>query len=176
MSIVQLETPRLILKGVVLNDALAYQKYFADYEVIRHLGAGVPWPYPENGAAEFIEKFILPIQGQDRWIWGIFLKSKPHELMGVVDLWRKEIPENRGFWLGKKFWGQGIMTEAVVPVNDYAFDELGFERLIFSNALGNLASRKIKGKTGAQLIKTEPAKFVDPKYTEREIWGLTKQR
>lgn len=176
MSIAELETSRLILRGILSEDASAYQKYFADYEVIRHLSTAVPWPYPENGAAEFVKDFILPIQGKDRWIWGIFLKTNSQELIGGVDLWRKGIPEHRGFWLGKNFWGKGIMTEAVVPVNDYAFNELGFERLVFSNALGNTASRKIKEKTGALLIRTEPAKFIDPNYTEREIWELTKQR
>ena len=67
------------------------------------------------------------------------------------------------------------MTEAVAPVNDYAFDELGFQVLVFSNALGNVASRKIKEKTGASFLKTEPAKFVDPAYSERELWKLTKE-
>jgi RimJ/RimL family protein N-acetyltransferase len=144
--------------------------------VIRHLSSAVPWPYPENGAAEFIRDFILPNKGLDRWIWGIFLKSNPSELIGGVDLWRKGIPENRGFWLGRKFWGRGVMTEAVAPVNDYAFDQLGFESLIFSNALGNVASRKVKEKTGALFLKTEQARFVDPTYSERELWELTKER
>lgn len=67
------------------------------------------------------------------------------------------------------------MTEAVIPVMDYAFDELGFERLISSNALGNIRSRRIKEKTGARFIRTEPAKFVNSAYTEREVWELTKE-
>lgn len=66
------------------------------------------------------------------------------------------------------------MTEAVAPVMDYAFNVLGFEKLIFSNALGNIASRKIKEKTGATFLLTQPAKFVDSQYTEQEVWELTK--
>ena len=65
------------------------------------------------------------------------------------------------------------MTEAVIPIMDYAFDVLGFEVLVFSNALGNDRSRRIKEKTGAKLIRTEPAQFVDPAFTERELWELT---
>ncbi len=67
------------------------------------------------------------------------------------------------------------MTEAVKPINDLAFNELGFETLIFSNAKGNTQSRRIKEKTGARLIGTEPAEFVDPAYTEHELWELTRQ-
>lgn len=175
MALPTFETERLILRGIELRDAPSYQQNFADYEVIRHLSRVVPWPYPPNGAEEFVRDFILRVQEQDRWIWGIFMKSNPDELIGGVDLWRKGQPENRGFWLGRSFWGQGIMHEAVVPVTDYAFDQLGFEKLVFSNARGNIPSRRIKEKTGARFIGVEPAEFVDPLYRERELWELTKE-
>jgi RimJ/RimL family protein N-acetyltransferase len=67
------------------------------------------------------------------------------------------------------------MTEDVSPVMDYAFKSLGFEELIFANAVGNDRSRRIKEKTGATLIGVEPAEFVNPKYTEHELWKLTKE-
>ena len=167
-------TERLLLKAVAETDIPSYEKHFVDYEVIRHLASVVPWPYPENGVRDFIKENILPKQGKDKWVWGIFLHQYPDELIGVVDLWRPGKPENRGFWLGKKFWRQGLMTEAVTPVNDFAFIDLGFERLIFANAKGNIASRRIKEKTGAKFLRVEPASFVDPIYSEREIWELTK--
>lgn len=169
MAIPTLNTQHLLLKGITLEHALSYQKHFVDYEVIRHLSTAVPWPYPENGIIDFINNFILPKQDKNRWFWGLFLKSNSNELIGGIDLWRDGIPENRGFWLGKQFWNRGIMTEATTAVNDYAFDSLAFEKLIFSNALGNQASRRVKEKTGAKFIRTEPALFVDPQYTEREL-------
>lgn len=58
---------------------------------------------------------------------------------------------------------------------DYAFTELGFEKLIFSNALGNNNSRRIKEKTEAIFIEAIPAQYVNSLYTEKEIWGLTKE-
>lgn len=167
-------TQRLILRGVTLEDAPAMQKYFNDYEVIRELAARVPWPYPDNGALDFLTNTVLPRQGNNHWVWGIFLQENAAELIGVVDLWRREAPENRGFWLARKFWGKGLMTEAVAPVTAHAFNVLGFERLIFGNAVGNLRSRRVKEKAGARWLRSEPAKFVDPNYTEREIWELTK--
>lgn len=168
------ETERLILRGVTPEDIPAYKKYFVDYAIISQLSAGVPWPYPENGVEDYVTKVLLPIQGKDRWFWSIFLKTNPSEMIGGVDLWRVGIPEHRGFWLGKPFWGQGIMTEAVTPIMDYAFTSLGFDKLVFSNALGNVRSRRVKEKTGARLIGTRPAKLVDPAYTESETWELTK--
>jgi hypothetical protein len=46
--------------------------------------------------------------------------------------------------------------------------------LVFANAAGNERSRRIKEKTGARQLRAEPAKFVNPLYTEREIWEITK--
>ncbi len=66
------------------------------------------------------------------------------------------------------------MTEAVEPVMDYAFDHLGFEKLVYANAVGNPRSGRVKEKTGAKLVRKEPARFVDPALTEHEIYVLTK--
>ena len=65
------------------------------------------------------------------------------------------------------------MTEAVAPVMDYAFDVLGFDHLLFANASGNPRSRRVKEKTGATLVRTEPGNYVDPALDEQEIWKLT---
>jgi len=169
------KTSRLLLKPVTEADIPAYEKHFIDYEVIRHLAAAVPWPYPADGVRKFVLDYILPTQGKNHWVWGIFLKQAPDELIGVVDLWTPGKPEHRGFWLGRKFWGQGYMTEAVAPVNDFAFDQLGFEKLIFSNAKGNTHSHRVKVKTGARLLGNGAGKFVDPAYHETEEWELTKE-
>lgn len=168
------ETNRLILRPVAETDIPAYKKYFCDYEVIRYLSHTVPWPYPADGVENFLKTFIFPHQGKTRWMWGLFLKTNATELIGTVDLWREGIPEHRGFWLGRSFWNQGIMTEAVKPVTDFAFEKLNFDTLIFANAANNIGSRRVKEKAGARLLRTEPARFVDPNLTERQVWEFTK--
>ena len=113
--------------------------------------------------------------GIDSWDWSIFLKENPKECIGCIGLWRKGRPENRGFWLARKHWRKGLMTEAVQATLSYAFNELGFKKLVFANAVQNTASRRIKEKTGCRYIKTIPRKFVDPECRESEIWELTKE-
>jgi RimJ/RimL family protein N-acetyltransferase len=169
------ETARLILRDITERDAPAYERHFVDYEVIRTMSHIVPWPYLKGGVLEYIRTDVIPRQCKDQWAWGICLRSAPDELIGRIWLKRKCTPSNRGFWLGKKFWGKGIMTEAVKPVTDYAFNVLGFEKLVLGNAVGNTASRRIKERMGAVFLRTEPAIYVDPSYTEREVWELTKE-
>lgn len=146
-----------------------------DWAVIGELSSAVPWPYPEDGVEWFFEHILLPEQGKERWFWGLFLKDNPDELVGMVDVFRNGKPENRAFWLGKAFWGKGLMTEAVAPIMDYAFDVLGFETMVFSNAVGNVRSRRVKEKTGAVFLRVEPAGFVNPAYTHHEVFELTKE-
>jgi RimJ/RimL family protein N-acetyltransferase len=175
-SIPTLITARLVLRGVTEADADAYHRHFVDYEVVRYLSAAVPWPYPADGVRAFLRDTVLPAQGRDRWVWGIHRRGE-EGLIGAIDLWRTGPPgrpENRGFWLGRRFWGQGYMTEAVIPVTDFAFDSLGFDQLIFTNAVSNRRSHAIKARTGATLIGTGPGKFVDPDEREHEVWRLTR--
>jgi ribosomal-protein-alanine N-acetyltransferase len=176
MTVPEFYTERLFIRGVRVEDAASYELGFADYEVIKHLAAQVPWPYPKGGALDYIENFLLPAQGENRWSWVLFEKNDVNKVIGCIELWRKGQPEHRGFWLAKDYWGKGYMTEAVEPITDYAFSELDFDKLIFANAVGNARSRRVKEKVGAILIGIEPAKFVSPEYTEHELWELTKEK
>jgi [ribosomal protein S5]-alanine N-acetyltransferase len=169
-------TERLVLRELVESDIPRYQSLFVDYDVIRNLAAGVPWPYPENGVREYLEAQVFPHQGKSKWVWAINLKEDPDSLIGTLDLWRIPSPSNRGFWLGKPFWGRGYMTEAVEPVNDFAFGTLGFEKLYFTNATSNNRSSRIKEKTGARLVERGPGNYVDPTFTLQDRYELTRER
>ncbi len=173
ISVPTFTTERLILKAVTEADIPAYTKYFVDYEVISNLAASIPWPYPENGVEEYIMTEVIHKQSDVEWMWGVFLKDNPDELIGAVEFWLNAHPANRGFWLGRPFWGKGIMTEAVEPITDFAFNELGMVTLTFSNALGNERSRRVKEKSGANMLRIEPKKFNNPDFTKAEIWELT---
>lgn len=170
-----LQTKRLILKELTLEHAPSYQKHFANWEVIGELSSLVPWPYPADGAATYIGNIVAPQQGKQRWMWGLFLKNAPEEFIGSIELLREGKPEHRAFWLAHAHWGKGYMTEAAEAVTTFAFEEVGFETLVFANAVGNTRSRRVKEKQGARLLRVEPAGFVNPEYTEHEVWELTKE-
>ena len=169
-------TERLYLRGVTATDIAAYTDDFVNYEVIRNLSAAVPWPYPEGGVRDYVLNHLIPTQGHNHWAWSVCLKENPVRQIGNITLWRPGTPENRGFWLAQKHWGNGYMTEAVRPVMDYAFDILEFDKLIFANAAKNHRSRRIKEKTGAQLVRTEPGAYVDPALDVQEVWELTRAK
>ena len=169
----RLRTDRLELVPLGLEHAASYARHFVDYEVIQHLSAAVPWPYPEGGVRDYIEAVVLPRQGSSRWDWALTLRDAPGEAIGSVGLFRDGVPEHRGFWLSRSRWGEGLMTEAVRPIMDWAFSAGGFEEMVLSNAAGNTRSRRVKEKTGAELVGVKPSRFVRPDYTESELWRVT---
>jgi [ribosomal protein S5]-alanine N-acetyltransferase len=163
------ETERLTLRGVTEKDIPMWRQHLTDYEVASHL---------VRDGLFFHHEAVFSIQGKGQWVWGIFLKSQPDQLIGMVYL-KREGRAHRGFWLAKVHWGKGIMTEAIAPIMDYAFNTLNFDKMILGNALGNTRSRRLKEKDGAVFIKTEktePGRFLNPEYKEREVWELTKER
>lgn len=175
LSVPTLETNRLILRELRESDAPAYQKHFVNWEVVKTLASGLPWPYPEGGALDYIKTFVVPHQGKEKWVWAITLKENPSELVGALDLWRNLNPSNRGFWLAHHLWGQKLMSEAVVATTDVAFNHLGFEELHLSNATGNPASGRLKEKFGAVKVDVVPTAFVSSEFTHSERWVLTKE-
>lgn len=54
MQTPQLETERLILRPLALSDVPAIQRHFDNWNIIRHLSAVVPWPYPADEAETFV--------------------------------------------------------------------------------------------------------------------------
>jgi [ribosomal protein S5]-alanine N-acetyltransferase len=168
-----LETERLWLKPVSLSDAPAIQRRFPRWEIVRHLGVRVPWPYPSNGAEAFVSAMLREMEAGRRSMWGLWLKSGPNELIGVIELWPPDPArrDSRAFWLDPEFQGQGLMTEAADCVVDYAFDVLGWPCLWLGNAKSNRRSARIKERQGAVLMDEVPFKFVGGEEL-RQVWRI----
>ncbi|HJZ20655.1 MAG TPA: GNAT family N-acetyltransferase [Bradyrhizobium sp.] len=150
-----LQTLRLILRPLALSDAPAIQRHFNNWNIIQYLSTVVPWPYPDDGAEAFIRLQLEKIAaGEEIHCWMLVLRSGDGEGIGNVHFRpRADTPKgNRGFWLAEPYWNRGLMTEAVTAVNDFAFRILGIESYYVCNAASNEASRRVKQKTGAELV------------------------
>ena len=167
-----LETERLLLRPLQLEDAEQTQPLVAQWEVVQFLNAIVPWPYPADGAHSYYSNVALPaVERGDEWAWTLRLKPSPDKIIGALSLTRGE-DDNRGFWLAPTWQNRGLMTEAVIAANDFWFDVLGFTRLRVPKAVANIASRRISEKTGMRIIATEERDFVSGRLPS-EIWEIT---
>jgi RimJ/RimL family protein N-acetyltransferase len=171
--IATLETSRLLLAPLELADAEQTQRLFPKWEVVKFMTTQIPWPYPADGAFTYYRDVALPaMERGEAWHWTLRLRSSPEDHVGVIGLVAKDGYAARGFWLGLPWQGQGLMTEAVVAVNDYCFDVLGFAALQAPKAVMNLSSRRISEKTGMRVVAREERDYVSGRFPS-ETWEIT---
>jgi RimJ/RimL family protein N-acetyltransferase len=173
-TIPTLETPRLMLRAITLDDAPAVQAKFPHWEIVQYIGAQVPWPYPADGAETNIKAMLARAETSDAYAWAICLKQAPDELIGRIDL-RPLDPATRtqrGFWIAREHWGQGLVTEAANAVTDFAFRTLGWDELWVTNAAANTASSRVKARQGFTLVDVDEFAFVSG-VQKREVWRIT---
>ena len=99
----RLETERLVLRPLRLGDVPAIQRHFAHWEMVRHLVARVPWPYPADGAETNVRECLAKRERGEQFYWAITLKGGGDELIGRIDL-RPDagVGAMRGFWLAQE--------------------------------------------------------------------------
>jgi RimJ/RimL family protein N-acetyltransferase len=170
-----LETERLWLKPLSMSDAPAIQRRFARWEIVKLLTSKVPWPYPADGAEQFLKRKFEKQGPDEGYAWGLWLKTgEPNEVIGTIELHPNATLEEdaRGFWLSEEFWGQGLMTEAADCVLDFAFDEVGMSEIVLTNATENVRSGNVKVRQGATLIGEDTLETVSG-LKPRQMWRLT---
>lgn len=168
----KLESARLLLRPLTLEDAVQVQRIFPVWGVVEYLAAYVPWPYPDDGALTYFRDAALPaMERGEEWHWTLRLKTAPDEVIGGIGLFAGE-SNNRGFWLGVPWQRQGLMTEAAEVVTDFWFGELSFAVLRVPKAVANLGSRKISERSGMRLVSVEEKEYVSGRLLS-ETWELT---
>lgn len=171
-AVPSLETRRLWLRPLTLDDADQIQALFARWEIVRLLAAVVPWPYPPDGALAFCRDVALPQMARgEAWHWTLRLKDEPAQVVGSISLMKNE-HNNRGFWIGLPWQGRGLATEAAEAVTDYWFDVLKFPVLRAPKAVANIASRRISEKLHMRLVGVEEHDLVSGRLPA-EVWEIT---
>lgn len=165
-------TERLLLRQLALEDAPQIQRLFPKWSVVKYLANKVPWPYPPDGAEQFIRTVALPqMERGEGWHWAIRQLSDPEVIIGAVGLFLDE-NENRGFWLAPQHRGHGYMSEACAWANDFWFDTLGQPILRAPKAIANQGSRRISQRMGMRVVTLELRDFVSGRLPS-ETWEIT---
>ena len=140
-----LQTKRLILRPWSENDAEELYKYASDPEV------GPPAGWPPHTSVENSREFIRTVLSAPE-TYAVCLKENGKPI-GSVGLHRNDLAEKDdeyelGYWIGKPFWGQGLIPEASRELLRYAFEDLGMSRIWCGYYDGNEKSRRVQEKLG----------------------------
>lgn len=144
-----LETERLLLRPLTVADAPAmFKNWASDPEVTRYL----TWLPHTNQAATYEYLAFLEQQYSEPtfYSWGIELKAlgEPIGTISVVN--RNEAIDSVeiGYCMGKAWWGQGIMAEALGELIRFFFEEVGANRVEADHDVNNPNSGKVMVKCG----------------------------
>ncbi len=145
-----LATERLILRPLVPEDAEALHRLVNDWEVTRNLSV-VPFPYPRELADEWIHSTRVALAEGSSYHLAVTGREGEHEiLVGTVGL--RVSPQERcgrlGYWVGRRFWGHGVATEAAGRLARWALANLDLDRLEAGVITDNPASAAVLRRIG----------------------------
>ena len=138
---------RIVLRPLKNPDAKDIYLNIQD-KTISENTLNIPWPYKSEDAQIFIQKTKKSLQKKSDFVFGIKLKAK-NEVIGCIGLHKANFEHKNaelGYWLGSKYWNQGIMTEAGMLILKFGFEKLKLHRIwccVFSD---NPASQKMVEK------------------------------
>lgn len=142
------ETRRLILRRWEDGDAEDLYEYAKDPDV----GPIAGWP-PHQSINESLNVIRNVLNGPEAY--AICLKTDGNaigaielKLNGHTDLTERNDECELGYWLGKPFWGHGIMPEAAAEMLRHAFEDLGMQNVWCGYYDGNVKSRRVQEKCG----------------------------
>jgi 8-oxo-dGTP diphosphatase len=156
---VELTTPRLRLRPLHTADAPSIAEQVNDWDVVRYT-TSIPFPYDRAMAEDFIAS------QQKRWqAWSgkelpqeevafAIERLSDHRLVGCIGLQPAESGGGLefGYWLGKRYWGEGYATEAVGRLVRYAFLDLDLPEIWGAAVPTNDASHRVMEKNGFVIV------------------------
>ena len=142
-----LETERLVLRPWCADDAECLYTYAKDPDI------GLPAGWPPHTSIENSKEIIDSVfSGPETYAVclknGCAIGSIGLKLKGYTDMTDKENECELGYWIGKPFWGRGLIPEAARELLRYAFEELGMETVWCGYYEGNEKSRRVQEKLG----------------------------
>ena len=169
---VVIETARLRLRPVQLEDFDSFAEFCADPDAARFVGG----PQVRSAAWRSFMTMAGAWHLQGVSMFSVLLRDTG-AWIGRIGPWCPEgWPGTEiGWGILPRFWGQGFATEAARASITWAFDELGWDDVIHIIDPSNVASVGVAQRLGA--VNRGPGRLPAPyDAAPVEIWGQTRQQ
>ncbi|MDE5590813.1 MAG: GNAT family N-acetyltransferase [Acetatifactor sp.] len=174
-----LETKRLFLRPWRETDAENLYKSASDPDV----GPVAGWP-PHRNVEESLYVIKNVLSGQECYC--ICLKEEGADtvvgcielkLNGHTNMTEQDDECELGYWLGKPFWGNGLMPEAAGEMLRHAFKDLGMKKVWCGYYDGNDKSKRVQEKIGFRYQRTMENVDVPLMHERRteHVTGISKE-
>ncbi len=147
----ELQTPRLLLRGMRLGDAEDMYDYACRSHVTRYLR----WsPHPDLQHTKDYLRYIASRYATGSFYdWALIHKESGH-MIGTCGFTAFDCPNDAaeiGYVLHPDYWGQGIAPEAVNCILQFGFERLLLHRIEARFMEANTASLRVMEKVGMHL-------------------------
>ena len=147
-----LETPRLLLRHFEPEDADALEEVLLDEHNMRFF----PFTFDRARVEAWIAKSRWRYENEGPGLWAMIVKADG-SFAGDCGLTRQEVDgvaeTECGYHLARRAQGQGYATEAARACLNYAFDQLGRDRVISLIRAENSPSRRVAERNGMTIEK-----------------------
>jgi [ribosomal protein S5]-alanine N-acetyltransferase len=147
------ETSRLTLRYITARDAEALMPILGDAEVMQYSIIGV---HSKKQIKQFIEQRLISYMEYGFGLYAVVHKQN-QELIGYCGFFIQSIEQQKevevGYRLAKKYWGQGLATEAAQAVMEYGQQRFNFQRFVCLIETENSRSIRVANKLGMTLEK-----------------------
>ena len=144
-----LQTERLISRKLRMDDAQAiFETYATDPLAARFMTWRVHRDVTET---ESFLATVLPLMEQGaRQILALFETTQPDRLIGLFEARFDAHRMDVGYVLGRRYWGRGLMTEALSAAVAWARTTSRFRRVWAVRDVENHASGRVMQKAGLE--------------------------
>ncbi|MBR4791239.1 MAG: GNAT family N-acetyltransferase [Treponema sp.] len=149
MTVPTLETERLILRPLTMDDLDAVYKWASDPRVNKYMI--YPLYKSKDDGVEWLNTLY---EDDDKKDFGFVLKETG-ELIGSGGIYYHS---ERGLWsigynLAYDYWNRGFTTEAMEKIIEWGRQELGVKEVAATFAVENVGSRRVMEKLGMTFLE-----------------------
>lgn len=153
---ITIETPRLILRRITLDDAdQMFANWASDPEVTKYL----TWPtHTDVRVTKNVIKGWVSQYDSDLYFQWVIEHKESKEVIGTISILNIDESLRKGevgYCLSRRFWNQGIMTEALQYVLNYLITDTDFETIVAKHDINNTASGRVMIKNGLVFRKNQ---------------------
>ncbi len=154
------ETNRLIIRHPRVEDAEdIFINYAQDVEVTKYL----TWvPHKELKDTQRWVQYCVANANTESSLMFVLCLKETAEVIGMIDFRLEGFKAHFGFVLAKKYWNQGLMTEAMQPLIEYFNENPNIYRLWAAHDIENEASGKVMLKLGMRCEGVMSGKLIYP--------------
>ena len=154
-DVFRIETRRLWLRWPTAKDVPAIMT-LAGERVVAEMTSRIPHPLDRRA----VDDFLIAARGANSAGASLTLalarREAPGSLIGLIGIAGDPGAPHLGYWLGRPWWGNGLMSEAAEALVHAFFAYAGGARLTVGALPENRASQRVIAKTGFRWSERRP--------------------